>query len=153
MLHSINHTRSRDSIYSLFDHFTSRSDTVSSDVCKRYYVCDDYIVNDVNLSDHDPVYFFLSLPFNHPVLLLFKSVSLSRSQVNWHKACTNDTADFLSTMHNNVNMLRRNTSCGCLCCGDCSEATHLHDIDFLADHAHRLLINSAFCCIPPFTLW
>ena len=64
---------------------------VSSDICKRYYVCDDCIVNDVNLSDHDPICLSLSLPFVHPALLSAKSAPLSRPQVNWHKASTNDS--------------------------------------------------------------
>ena len=45
-------------------------------------------------------------------------------------------------------MLHCNAACGCLCCGGSSEAKHLHDIDLLADHAHRLLVDSAFRCIP-----
>ena len=106
---------------------------VSSDVCKRCYVCDDFIVNDVNLSDHDPICFSLSLLFNHPVLL----------------SGTNDIADFQSTMHDCVKKLRYNAACGCLCCGAArSEAKHLRDIDLLADHAHRLLDDSAFRRIP-----
>ena len=57
----------------------------------------------------------------------------SRQQINWHKASTNDIADFLSTMHDCVNKLRYNAACGCLCCGGYSEAKHLRDIDLLAD--------------------
>ena len=83
MSHSISHTRSCNGIYSLIDHFVFSSDIVSSDICKRYYFCDDCIVNDVNLSDHDPICLSLSLPFVHPVLLSAKSAPLSKPQVNW----------------------------------------------------------------------
>ena len=148
MSHSISYTRSCNGIYSLIDHFFISSDMVSSDICKRYYVCDDCIVNDVNLSDHDLICLSLSLPFFHPVLLSAKSAPLSRSQVNWHKASTYDIANFQSTVHDCVNMSRCNAACGSLCCGGCSEANHLRDIDLLADHAHRLLGDSAFRCIP-----
>ena len=76
--------------YSLFS-ISQPSDMVFSDICKRYYVWDDCIVNDVNLSDHDPICLSLSLPLVHPVLLSAKSAPLSRPQVNWHKASTNDS--------------------------------------------------------------
>ena len=148
MSHSISHTRSCNGIYSLIDHFAISSDMVSSDICKRYYVCDDYIVNDVNLSDHDPICLSLLLHFVHPALLSAKSAPLFRPQVNWHKASTNDIANFQSAVHDCVNMLRCNAACGSLCCGGCSEANHLRDIDLLADHVHRLLVDSAFLCIP-----
>ena len=39
----------RNGIYSLIDHFAISSDMESSEVCKRYYACDDCIVNDVYL--------------------------------------------------------------------------------------------------------
>ena len=45
-------------------------------------------------------------------------------------------------------MLRCNAAYGSLCCGGCSEANHLRDIDLLADHTPRLLVDSAFRCIP-----
>ena len=129
MSHSISHTRSCNGIYSLIDHFAISSDMVSSDICKRYYVCDDCVVNYVNLSDHDPICLSLSLPFIHPALLFAKSAPLSRPQVNWHKASTNDIANFQSAVHDCVNMLRCSAACGSLCCGGCSEGNHLRDID------------------------
>ena len=52
------------------------------------------------------------------------------------------TANFQSAVHDCLNMLRCNAACGSLCCGGCSEANHLRDIDLLADHAHRLLVDS-----------
>ena len=58
------------------------------------------------------------------------------------------TANFQSAVHDCVKMLRCNAACGSLCCGGCSEANHLRDIDLLADHAHRLLVDLAFRCIP-----
>ena len=57
MSHSISHVHSCNGIYSLIDHFAISSDVVSYDVCKHFYVCDDCIVNNVNLSDHDPICF------------------------------------------------------------------------------------------------
>ena len=66
--------------------------------------------------------------------------------MNWHKASTNDIANFQSAVHDCVNMLRCNAACGSLCCVGCSETNHLRDIDFLADHS--LLADSAFRCNP-----
>ena len=39
----VTRTRSCNGIYLLIDHFAISSNLVSSDVCKRYYVCDDCI--------------------------------------------------------------------------------------------------------------